>query len=114
MCMRRCLSQLMFLFLITTCASVFAAPGDIQYEREGGDPEKLKSFPPSIFPHWIHRINYRCDACHNKIFEMKTGATAINKDLMKEGKVCSTCHNGNEAFDDGFANCNRCHLIKEK
>ncbi|MET0081045.1 MAG: hypothetical protein ABW119_21510, partial [Candidatus Thiodiazotropha lotti] len=40
---------------------LIAAPGDIQYTREGGDPEKLKSFPPSIFPHWIHRLNYRGD-----------------------------------------------------
>lgn len=76
----------------------------------GGDAEELKTFPPSIFPHWIHRINYRCDACHNKLFEMKTGTTPINKDLMKEGKVCAVCHNGKQAFDDGFENCNRCHI----
>ncbi|MCG7897024.1 MAG: hypothetical protein JAY99_09810 [Candidatus Thiodiazotropha lotti] len=107
--------------LTTTLISLFlygslltAAPGDIQYTREGGDPEKLKSFPPSIFPHWIHRLNYRCDACHNTIFEMKTGTTTINKDIMKEGKTCAVCHNGTDAFDDGFANCNRCHLLEEQ
>lgn len=112
--MLRCQPLSILLLFIVISASLSAAPGDIQYTREGGDPEKLKSFPPSIFPHWIHRINYRCDACHNEIFGMETGTTLINKDLMKEGKVCSTCHNGTEAFDDGFANCNRCHLINEK
>ncbi|MBV2092592.1 MAG: hypothetical protein KUF72_17070 [Candidatus Thiodiazotropha sp. (ex Ctena orbiculata)] len=105
-------TTLICLFLYGTLLT--AAPGDIQYTREGGDPEKLKSFPPSIFPHWIHRLNYRCDACHNSIFEMKTGTTTINKDVMKEGKTCAVCHNGTDAFDDGFANCNRCHLLEEQ
>lgn len=95
-------------------STLLAAPGDIQFNREGGDPKELEQFPPSIFPHWIHRINYRCDACHNQIFEMVTGTTEINKDLMDQGKVCSSCHNGNEAFDDGFANCNRCHITEGK
>ncbi|WP_177420323.1 c(7)-type cytochrome triheme domain-containing protein [endosymbiont of Lamellibrachia barhami] len=103
-----------YLFLLAISSTLGAAPGDIQYERKGGDAEELKTFPPSIFPHWIHRINYRCDACHNKLFEMKTGTTPINKDLMKEGKVCAVCHNGKQAFDDGFENCNRCHINDEK
>ena len=106
---------LCFTLLLILChAPLLAAPGDIQFSREGGDPKELEQFPPSIFPHWVHRINYRCDACHNQIFEMKTGTTEINKDLMDEGKACSSCHNGNEAFDDGFANCNRCHIAKGK
>ncbi|MBL3617982.1 MAG: hypothetical protein JMN26_09635 [gamma proteobacterium endosymbiont of Lamellibrachia anaximandri] len=112
--MRTCNFILISLFLLAICTTLGAAPGDIQYERKGGDAEELKTFPPSIFPHWIHRINYRCDACHNKLFEMKTGTTPINKDLMKEGKVCAVCHNGKQAFDDGFENCNRCHINVEK
>ncbi|MBL3528415.1 MAG: hypothetical protein JMN27_12670 [gamma proteobacterium endosymbiont of Lamellibrachia anaximandri] len=108
--MRTCNLISASLLLLAINTTLGAAPGDIQYERKGGDAEELKTFPPSIFPHWIHRINYRCDACHNKLFEMKTGTTPINKDLMKEGKVCAVCHNGKQAFDDGFENCNRCHI----
>jgi c(7)-type cytochrome triheme protein len=88
-----------------------AAPGDVLYERE--DQSEIMAFPPSIFPHWRHRIQYRCDACHDSLFEMKTGGTAVTMDLMKEGKVCGTCHNGEIAFDDSFSNCSRCHRAPE-
>ena len=86
-------------------------PGDIQYERAEGDASKMKAFPPAIFPHWIHRINYRCDVCHDDLFEMKFGATPVTKELMKEGKVCGACHDGKLAFLSDFKNCNRCHVV---
>jgi len=91
-----------------------SAPGDVQYERQGGDPEKMVLYPPSIFQHWVHRIRYRCDACHDSLFEMKLSTTPVTHDLMKAGKVCSVCHNGQVAFDAGFENCNRCHVSEEK
>ena len=84
-----------------------AAPGDILFERE--DQSEVAAFPPSIFPHWRHRIHYRCDACHNSLFEMKLGATPITMDLMEKGEVCGACHNGKLAFNDSFGNCSRCH-----
>ena len=90
------------------------APGDIQYSRKGGDPENMVSYPPSIFQHWIHRIRYRCDACHDSLFTMKLGGIAVTHDLMKGGKLCSACHNGEIAFDAGFKNCNRCHVTEKK
>jgi len=95
-----------------------AAPGDIQYERRSNDSadatSELQSFPPSFFPHWIHRINYRCDACHDSLFEMKRGGTPVTMDLMSKGKVCGACHNGQLAFGSDFQSCNRCHVsIKE-
>ena len=102
-------------FLLLTVNSTFGkAPGDVQYKRVDADPEKLESFPPSIFQHWIHRIRYRCDACHDSLFEMKPGVTPVTHDLMDNGKVCSACHNGKTAFDAGFQNCNRCHVVEEK
>lgn len=88
-----------------------AAPGDIRYDRE--DKSEIESFPPSIFPHWIHRVRYRCDACHDSLFEMKLGGTPVSKDLMKEGKVCGACHNGKLAFPASFENCSRCHVATE-
>ena len=111
--------------IITGCLLVVAinpvmsaAPGDIQYERrvnESPDSEaELSSFPPSIFPHWIHRIHYRCDACHDSLFEMKLGGTPVTMDLMKEGKVCGTCHNGQLAFGSDLQTCNRCHVESQE
>jgi c(7)-type cytochrome triheme protein len=88
------------------------APGDLRFDRE--DKSEIESFPPSIFPHWIHRVNYRCDACHDSLFAMKLGATPITMDLMAEGKVCGSCHNGEAAFASSFQTCSRCHLAAEE
>jgi c(7)-type cytochrome triheme protein len=96
----------------------FAAPGDLQYERRANDSAdaaaELQSFPPSIFPHWIHRINYRCDACHDSLFEMKRGGTEVTMELMSKGKVCGACHNGKLAFGSDFQSCNRCHVVTKE
>lgn len=89
-----------------------AAPGDLQYQREGEEAEG-SPFPPSIFPHWSHRVRYRCDACHDRLFTMEAGATPVTMDLIEEGKACGACHNGELAFDSGFANCSRCHREPE-
>ena len=63
----------------------------------------------SIFPHWIHRINYRCDACHDRLFKMELGATEITMAEMRKGGSCATCHNGEAAFPVDLQTCNRCH-----
>ena len=102
------------LLLAAMSPAVSAVPGDIQYERRPNEDAEgkaeLSSFPPSLFPHWIHRINYRCDACHDSLFEMKRGGTPVTMDLMKEGKVCGACHNGQLAFGSDMQTCNRCHV----
>ena len=102
------LGSLLLLFLTPVSGAV---PGDILYERivEEGEDSQIETFPPSIFPHWKHRIQYRCDVCHDSLFEMKLGGTFVTMDMMKEGKVCAVCHDGNIAFDDSFENCSRCH-----
>jgi c(7)-type cytochrome triheme protein len=98
--------------LLFSISPVFAsAPGDIVFERE--DKSEVEIFPPSVFPHWRHRIHYRCDACHDSLFKMTKGTTPITMDLMAEGKSCGACHNGNQAFETNFANCARCHHVPE-
>jgi len=88
------------------------APGDMRYERQ--DKREIEAFPPSVFPHWVHRIRYRCDACHDSLFAMKSGTTPVTMDLMKEGKVCGACHDGKAAFASSFQTCSRCHVaVKE-
>ena len=102
------------LTLTGTTAFSQQAPGDLQYKREKVDDSNAENYPPSIFQHWIHRIRFRCDACHDSLFKMKRGGTPVTHDLMKKGKLCSTCHNGKIAFDAGFKNCFRCHVTEEK
>ena len=87
-----------------------AAPGDINfgdivYEGKGS----AKGLPSSHFPHWIHRIRYRCSTCHEKLFKMKVGANNMSMKRFKQGELCGECHNGNEAYAISFETCTRCH-----
>ncbi len=90
-----------------------AAPGDIVFERKDA-PEGMENYPPAIFPHWLHRIRYRCDACHPKPFAMKKGAAQVTMETIIKGEACGQCHDGGEAFNVEFQNCTRCHANEEK
>lgn len=101
---------LMFSFAILLFATpVYTeeAPGDIRFERAAEAGEG--SFPPAVFQHWKHRINYRCDACHDSLFPMQQGAASVRMEDITAGQSCGACHNGGVAFDSGVANCGRCH-----
>lgn len=102
------LSIAMLLATMLLAGAVTAAPGDLKLKRKEG--EAASGFPVSIFPHWIHRINYRCDACHTRLFEMQSGKAEISMDDINAGKACGTCHNGERAFKVDFTNCSRCHV----
>lgn len=84
------------------------APGDLVIPRAEGKMS-VKSMPASRFPHWIHRINYRCDACHMRLFAMETGATSITMSGMRKGETCGACHDGERAFAVSIESCNTCH-----
>ena len=85
----------------------FAAEyGDIQYKRKA---EGTDDIPPAIFPHWIHRMQYKCGACHDEPFKMKAGANEVTMDMMAAGQSCGICHNGKVAFESNFDTCLRCH-----
>ena len=63
---------------------------------------------PVIFPHWFHRIRFRCKVCHSEFgFEMRAGANRITMGDIYAGRFCGLCHNGNVAW--GLENCNLCH-----
>ena len=85
-----------------------AEVGDILFSRKGG--VGTEGSPPAVFPHFVHRIQFRCYVCHDDIFVMKAGANAIDMDAIQSGKFCGTCHNGKTAFQVGFDTCQRCHL----
>lgn len=63
---------------------------------------------PVIFPHWFHRIRFRCMVCHVELgFEMRAGANDFTMNDMSQGKFCGRCHNGEIAW--GTENCDLCH-----
>lgn len=66
-----------------------------------------RGMPPVVFPHWLHRVEFKCKVCHPKIFEMKSGANDIDMKKIVDGEYCGQCHNGGVAWKP--VECARCH-----
>ena len=66
---------------------------------------------PVIFPHWFHRIRFRCKVCHHELgFEMRVGANQIDMGKIIDGQYCGMCHNGHIAW--AVEECHLCHSGK--
>ncbi len=77
--------------------------GDVIYVHPGSND----NLAPAYFPHWVHRIKYKCYACHDALFPMQRGANPTMAAMVK-GESCGACHNGKLAF--GLDTCHRCHV----
>ncbi|MBP1688966.1 MAG: hypothetical protein H6Q33_5109 [Deltaproteobacteria bacterium] len=89
---------------LTLCSLGWASTlGDIVYSRQAG----ADKIAPAYFPHWVHRIKYKCYACHDNLFPMRRGANPTMA-TMAQGQSCGACHNGKFAF--GIDTCQRCHI----
>ncbi len=63
---------------------------------------------PVVFPHWFHRIRYRCKVCHQELgFKMRAGANDVSMIDIIDGKFCGMCHNNQIAW--GADRCELCH-----
>ena len=63
---------------------------------------------PVVFPHWFHRIRFRCKVCHADLgFQFKAGGNKIKMVNIIEGEFCGACHNGEIAWAP--ENCDLCH-----
>jgi len=113
-------SGLLFSGLLWGITVASAEYGDILFKRPEAKVKKevegFKPVPPAVFPHWIHRIRFRCLVCHPFIFKMKRGANPITMVKIQAGEFCGKCHNGRIAFALGLKVCPRCHYrsIAEK
>lgn len=66
---------------------------------------------PVVFPHWFHRIRFRCKVCHADLgFKFQAGSNDINMLKIIEGEYCGACHDGNIAWS--VENCDLCHSGK--
>jgi len=105
----RCI--LRFLAAIAVLATVAGLPA--ASEAEYGDVvlnrySEKAGVRPVIFPHWFHRIRFRCKVCHFELgFEMRAGANDVRMVDLTRGRFCGMCHNGEIAW--GLENCNLCH-----
>jgi len=104
-----CLSALMAIL-----ALMFVEAGDAQAEY--GDVvmnnySDQAGVRPVIFPHWFHRLRFRCKVCHADLgFEFKAGGNQVNMLKIIDGQFCGACHNGDIAWP--VDNCNLCHSAK--
>jgi c(7)-type cytochrome triheme protein len=68
---------------------------------------------PVVFPHWFHRIRFRCKVCHADLgFKFQAGGNEINMLKIIDGQYCGACHNGEIAWS--VENCDLCHSGKPK
>jgi len=66
---------------------------------------------PVVFPHWFHRIRFRCKVCHHELgFKMRAGANEVLMADIVDGKFCGACHNGKVAWN--AERCDLCHSGK--
>lgn len=66
---------------------------------------------PVVFPHWFHRVRFRCKVCHADLgFKFQAGGNEINMVKIIDGQFCGACHNGDIAWS--VENCNLCHSGK--
>lgn len=109
------MSRGLLAFLLVVFAAAFgglsvalasgSAPGDIVMDKASS----ANGLPAVVFPHWAHRQEFRCYACHPQPFEMKSGANSIDMAAIRSGEFCGRCHNGTVAFQVGFDTCRTCH-----
>ena len=72
---------------------------------------------PVVFSHKFHYEKVgRCQACHLRIFRVRTGAAQITFKNITAGNFCGACHDGKTEFRGTVAfqahekrNCGRCH-----
>lgn len=101
------LSALSLLLMLTISTPVSAEYGDVVINNYS-DASGMR---PVIFPHWFHRIRFRCKVCHGDLgFQFKAGGNDINMLKIIDGEYCGACHNGEIAWS--VENCNLCHSGK--
>ena len=94
--------------LVVALALAAAAPhaeyGDVILNKRA----ELEGVRPVVFPHWFHRIRFRCKVCHQELgFQMRAGSNDVLMSDIIDGKFCGMCHNGQIAW--GPDRCDLCH-----
>ncbi|MBF0438888.1 MAG: hypothetical protein HQL93_07170 [Magnetococcales bacterium] len=97
----------LFLLTLEFVPSATAEYGDVVINNQS---DKAGMRPP-VFPHWFHRIRFRCKVCHADLgFKFQAGGNQINMLKIIDGEFCGACHNGEIAWS--VENCDVCHSGK--
>lgn len=102
-----CFFGLFSIGLLAGPSSLQAEYADVVINRQA----EKNGMRPVIFPHWFHRIRFRCKVCHAELgFRMKAGSNPITMTDIIDGKFCGACHNNDIAWSP--ENCDLCHSGK--
>lgn len=98
-------------------ASVMAPPSPVREARAEYGDVVMNNYSdgagmrPVVFPHWFHRVRFRCKVCHTDLgIKFKAGGNEINMLKIIDGQFCGACHNGSVAWS--VENCDLCHSAK--
>ena len=98
--------------LVALPCLLFAGPsqgeyGDVVINRRS----EAEGVRPVVFPHWFHRVRFRCAVCHGDLaIKMRAGGNEITMKEVMDGKFCGACHNGQVAWS--AERCDLCHTGK--
>lgn len=105
--MKNFLMILAAVFTLTFAVPASAEYGDVVLNKSA----EKEGVRPVVFPHWFHRIRFRCKVCHSEFgFQMRAGGNVVKMADIVDGKFCGMCHNNTIAW--GPENCNLCHTGK--
>jgi len=105
--MRRNYALILLIVMCVVPTSSWAEYADVILNKRA----EKEGMRPVIFPHWFHRMRFRCKVCHHELgFEMRAGANDITMDRIVDGEFCGMCHNGEVAWS--VENCELCHSGK--
>lgn len=100
----RCLFAFFALWLAVLSMPAQAEYADVVLNRRA----EKEGVRPVVFPHWFHRMRFRCKVCHSELgFKMRAGSNDVTMVDIIDGKFCGMCHNDRIAW--GPANCDLCH-----
>ncbi len=108
------IGMLGFGYLLALMAAVFVhiAPAHAEYgDVVINNYSDAAGMRPVVFPHWFHRVRFRCKVCHADLgFKFQAGGNQIDMVKIIDGQYCGACHNGEIAWS--VENCNLCHSGK--
>lgn len=92
------------LFWLETADDAVAEYADVVINRNA----EKNGMRPVVFPHWFHRIRFRCKVCHAELgFKMRAGSNIITMADIIDGRFCGACHNNEIAWSP--ERCDLCH-----
>jgi c(7)-type cytochrome triheme protein len=102
----------MLLLLMLLALALWPRPAQAEYgDVVINNYSDAAGMRPVVFPHWFHRVRFRCKVCHADLgFQFKAGGNQINMLKIIDGQFCGSCHNGEVAWS--AENCNLCHSGK--